>query len=45
MEFKNARGQQKYYVSFGQYVRTSEVLEELELKITGGDPREGRNTA
>ena len=39
---KNARGQQKYYATFGQYVLTSEVFEELEREITGGDPTEGK---
>ena len=39
---KNARGQQKYYATFGQYVLTSEVFEELEKEITGGTPTEGK---
>lgn len=38
---KNARGEIKYYATFGQYVLTPEVFEELEKEITSGDPSEG----
>ena len=34
---KNAKGEQKYYATFGQYVLTPEVYEELESEITRGE--------
>lgn len=39
---KNARGERKYYATFGQYVLTSEVFEELEKEINFGVPTEGK---
>ena len=38
----NSRGEQKYYATFGQYVLTSEVFDELEKEITTGVPSEGK---
>ena len=39
---KNARSEQRYYATFGQYVLTSEVFDELERQITlVGRPSEG----
>lgn len=39
----NAKGEQKYYATFGQYVLTPEVFEELEWQIKFlGKPSEGR---
>lgn len=38
---RNARGERKYYATFGQYVLTHEVFEELDSEITGGNPSEG----
>ena len=39
---RNARGEQKYYATFGQYVLTSEVFDELENEIASGTPTEGK---
>ena len=39
---RNARGEQKYYATFGQYVLTSEVFDELEREISSGTPSEGQ---
>ena len=39
---KNAKGEQKYYATFGQYVLTPEVYEELESEITRGERTEGK---
>ena len=39
---ENERGERKYYATFGQYVLTPEVFEELETEITGGNPTEGK---
>ena len=39
---RNARGEQKYYATFGQYVLTPEVFKELEKEITGGNASEGK---
>ena len=39
---RNARGEQKYYATFGQYVLTSEVFDELEREIALGTPSEGQ---
>lgn len=37
----NTRGEQKYYATFGQYVLTPEVFDELEKEINEGVPSEG----
>ena len=40
---KNAKGEQKYYATFGQYVLTPDVYEELEHQIREiGKPSEGK---
>ena len=39
---KDARGEKRYYATFGQYVLTSEVFEELEKQISSGTPTEGK---
>lgn len=39
---KNNRGEQKYYATFGQYVLTPEVYDELEKEINSGRPTEGK---
>lgn len=39
---KNARGEQKYYATFGQYVLSPEVFEELDREISAGAPSEGK---
>lgn len=39
---KNKRGERKYYATFGQYVLTQEVYEELEKEINSGKPSEGK---
>ena len=40
---KNARNEQKYYATFGQYVLTPDVFEELEQQIViNGKPSEGK---
>ena len=39
---RNNRGERKDYATFGQYVLTSEVFEELEKEIASGDPSEGK---
>lgn len=40
---RNARNEEKYYATFGQYVLTPEVFEELERQIRGsGKPSEGK---
>ena len=39
---RNAKGEQKYYATFGQYVLTPEVFEELENEINSGIPSEGK---
>lgn len=39
---RNAQGERKYYATFGQYVLTPEVFEELEKEIVGGNPTEGK---
>jgi len=39
---RNARGEQKYYATFGQYVLASEVFDELESEIASGRPSEGQ---
>ena len=39
---KNNRGEQKYYATFGQYVLTPEVYDELEKEINSGKPTEGK---
>lgn len=38
---RNNRGEKKYYATFGQYVLTSEVYDELEREINSGNPTEG----
>lgn len=38
----NTRGEQKYYATFGQYVLTPEVFEELDKEINSGTPSEGK---
>ena len=38
---ENARGERKYYATFGQYVLTPEVFEELEKEIRSGKPAHG----
>ena len=42
LSVRNARGEQKYYATFGQYVLTSEVFDELEREISSGTPSEGQ---
>ena len=37
----NERGERKYYATFGQYVLTPEVFEELDLEIHSDTPTEG----
>lgn len=37
----NARGEKKYYATFGQYVLTKDVFEELDKEINEGIPTEG----
>lgn len=39
---KDARGEKRYYATFGQYVLTSDVFEELEKQINSGTPTEGK---
>ena len=39
---KKANSIEKYYATFGQYVLTSDVFEELEKSILSGVPTEGR---
>lgn len=40
---RNSRNEKKYYATFGQYVLTPEVFEELERQITvEGRPSEGK---
>ena len=39
---KNERGERKYYATFGQYVLTPEVYDELEKEISSGNPTEGK---
>ena len=39
---KDARGEKRYYATFGQYILTSEVFEELEKQINSGTPTEGK---
>jgi len=39
---KNKRGERKYYATFGQYVLTREVYDELEKEINSGKPSEGK---
>lgn len=39
---KNKRGERKYYATFGQYVLTPEVYDELEKEINSGKPSEGK---
>jgi len=40
---KNSRNEQKYYATFGQYVLTPEVFEELDKQIrVTGKPSEGK---
>lgn len=39
---RNSRGERKYYATFGQYVLTTEVYNELETEITSGIPTEGK---
>lgn len=39
---KNNRGEKKYFATFGQYVLTPEVYEELEKEISQGKPSEGK---
>ncbi len=38
----NGRKEKKYYATFGEYVLTPEVFEELEKVIKSGDPTEGK---
>lgn len=38
---KNKRGERKYYATFGQYILTTEVFDELEKEIKSGLPSEG----
>ena len=38
---RNARGEQKYYATFGQYVLTADVFDELEQEICSASPSEG----
>jgi UTP-glucose-1-phosphate uridylyltransferase len=38
---RNNRGEKKYYATFGQYVLTQEVYDELEREINSGNPTEG----
>ncbi len=39
---RNARGEQKYYATFGQYVLSPEVFDELDKEINSGVPTEGK---
>lgn len=39
---RNNRGERKYYATFGQYVLTPEVFEELQIEISSGVPTEGK---
>lgn len=39
---ENSRGERKYYATFGQYVLTPEVYDELEKEILSGNPSEGK---
>ena len=39
---KNSRGEQKYYATFGQYVLTPEVFDELDREIAKGAQIEGK---
>lgn len=42
---RNSRNEKKYYATFGQYVLTPEVFEELERQITVvGHPSEEKNS-
>ena len=38
---RNKKGERKYYATFGQYVLTSEVFDELDKDINIGEPTEG----
>ena len=38
---KNTRGETKYYATFGQYVLTPDVFDELDQEIHAGTPSEG----
>ena len=42
MGVENNRGERKYYATFGQYVLTQEVYEELDKEINSGKPSEGK---
>ena len=39
---RNSKGERKYYATFGQYVLTPEVYDELETEINSGQPTEGK---
>lgn len=39
---ENSRGERKYYATFGQYILTPEVYDELEKEILSGNPSEGK---
>ena len=39
---RNAKGERKYYATFGQYVLTSEVFDELDKEIRSDAPTEGK---